>query len=219
MSTFPRANSRLTPAEMKPLICEARKAYDTLAEHGLLEPGETFEDWRHREVSVATGGRAAGLSKAHSGQWRAIMQHFLAFQGRDIESYEMGMRTGKAQRRVTRGATAEPGETVEDRELGQHLLAQTLAETRYREPYAQAIAWGKFGTRDLSKLDAGQLRQICTTLGNRARARDGKGKAWNRNKSQREKAESGKRKAEMPATRALNPGFMQPWVSLAKAEN
>ena len=205
---FPRASGPLTHAEIKPLAIEAKRAFDIQKENDLLEPGETFDTWRRAQVLEATDGRAAGLSKACHGQWRAILQHFLALQGRDIESYQMGMRTGAAAI-----PQATPTETIEDREQAAHVLAETLEQTRYRQPYAEAIAYGKFGTRDLGRLSAPQLMALVFTLRNRANARDGKGRTANRNKSQRLTPKKAPDEKPRTKTQTLPPGLMNPWVS------
>jgi hypothetical protein len=221
MKRYPPAYGKLSKAEIQPLAIEAKRAYDMQKEHGLLEAGESFDTWRRRQVLEATGGKAAGLSKASHGQFRAILATFLALQGRDIASYKTSMRTGQAP-----APRATPAETIEDREQARNLLDHVMMATGYRQPYVMAVSKGKFGTGNYAALNAAQLMELVYTLRNRANARDGKGKAANRNKSQKAKtlAKTQDDKTQDTSTRAMprpaaakrphNAKFLHPWVSL-----
>lgn len=196
----------LRKGEKRVLGMEAAKAWKFQKDLDLIEldelPGNSdsakAKAWRHqitkREVGIES---FCDLEHRH---FRTVLAAFLALQGRDLESFDLAMNTGKPV-----GAKSE-ADTIEARECALALLVADLDEHRewYDEGtkagehrkwihtgYVTAVARNKFKKPGISydgittSLSAGQIKQLHFTIRNRIAAAEGRGKPQNRNTSQR----------------------------------
>lgn len=113
----PRGNMK--PAEIKPLLFHARNAYDVQLAAGLIEPGETFDKWRHAQCLVTVG--KPGLTACNHEDFRPLRAHFLTLAGRDADAFRDYLSSGKPTDH------AAPGDTFEARRQLAHSIAETLA--------------------------------------------------------------------------------------------
>lgn len=144
-ATAPKAVTRSTggkrgnmkPAEIKPLVMAARKAYDRQCEAGLVEDGETFDAWRHRHCMEAVG--RPGITACNHEDFRPLLAHFQTLSGDDAAAFTNLMKTGKP----TDHAAA--GDTFEARRILAHQIAERLAdhihlaETSHDDLLAEAL--------------------------------------------------------------------------------
>ncbi len=112
----------ISKAEIKPLVIEARYAYDFQCKLGNVPDSMNFEDWRRAEVLGLTG--RAGLSKldgGKNGHFRKVLEHFQSKSDRDVEAFETSMKTGKVKDH------GDEEDTHENRAVKAHLIRQELA--------------------------------------------------------------------------------------------
>lgn len=110
----------MKPAEIKPLVIAARKAFDRQAEAGLVDDGETFDSWRHRQCMDAVG--KSGITACNHGDFRPLLAHFQTLAGDDGSAFSNLMKTGKPTDH------AAPGDTFEARRQIAHTIAQRLTD-------------------------------------------------------------------------------------------
>lgn len=112
----------ISKAEIRPLVIEARYAYDFQCKIGNVPDSMTFEDWRRAEVLALTG--RAGLSKldgGKNGHFRKVLEHFQSKSDRDAAAFETSMKTGKVKDH------GDKDDTHENRAVTAHLIRQELA--------------------------------------------------------------------------------------------
>ena len=88
------AASTMTKRETIPLAIAARQAYAHQADLANLEPGETFDSWRHAQVLAVVG--KPGLTACSHDDYRPLMAHFQHLAGRDASAYRNLVHTGPA---------------------------------------------------------------------------------------------------------------------------
>lgn len=217
-SAQPQSGTRgnMKPAEIKPLVMAARKAFDVQTEAGLVDDGETFDSWRHRQCMASVG--KPGITACHHADFRPLLAHFQTLAGDDGSAFASLMKSGKPTDH------AAPGDTHEARRILAHQIAEALAAHAYlatADPasldadqlarrtaidskgsavgvgYLVWIVRQKTRRPDLhlgrdweaglaDRCTARQLAEIRSTIVNRIAATEGTGSTRNRNKSQRQ---------------------------------
>lgn len=206
----------MKPAEIKPLVIAARKAFDVQTEAGLVDDGETFDSWRHRQCMAAVG--KPGITACLHDDFRPLLGHFQTLAGDDGSAFASLMKSGRPTDH------AAPGDTHEARRNLAHQIAEALAAHAYlatADPasldadqcarraaidakgnsvgvgYLVSIVRQKTRRPDLhlgtewqaglaDRCTARQLTEIRSTIVNRIAATEGTGSTRNRNKSQRQ---------------------------------
>lgn len=82
-------------AEIQRLAVFARAAWEDC---GAQAAGVPFDDWRHDQVSLATGGAATGLRDLRRGDWRKVAAHFLTLSGKFRPAFRVAKRVGQEDR-------------------------------------------------------------------------------------------------------------------------
>jgi hypothetical protein len=127
----------MKPAEIKPLVIAARKAFDRHAQAGLIDDGETFDSWRHQQCMEAVG--KPGITSCNHGDFQPLLAHFQTLAGDDAAAFRTLIKSGKPSDH------AMPGDTFEIRRqivhsISVHLLSHIrLAETPQALLLAEAI--------------------------------------------------------------------------------
>lgn len=227
------ARGNMKPAEIKPLVMAARKAFDRQSAAGLVDDGETFDAWRHRECMNAV--RKPGITACNHEDFRPLLAHFQTLAGDDGSAFQNLMKSGRAS------DTAAPGDTHESRRILAHQIAEALeahadlakADPTHLAPEIAArraaidakgstvgvgyLVWlvrQKTRRPDLQlgqdwqsgladRCTARQLAEIRNTVINRINAVEGVGKTSSRNKAQRGPKAAA---ARSPHTLAPRPG-------------
>jgi hypothetical protein len=194
---FDAARQPLSADEITCLAIAAKLAWDQIypADRAAL-PGRTAKDrqdqWRHEQVSLATDGRADGLTKAMRADFRAIQAWFLKLAGLTLDAFKVLMRTG----RTRSGEAVENGEQAEKWIFGilarvkKHFAAQGPHAEQRLQAWLQTIVAGKeakYGRR-WPEWTPQQKRTLYFTLKNRFAAMRGVGSPKRRNKNQRRTA-------------------------------
>lgn len=191
-----KKRGNMKPAEIKPLVMAARKAFDIQASAGLLNGWEDFDAWRHAQCMAAVG--KPGLTRCNHGDYKPLLAHFQTLAGDDAAAFRTQMQTGKPTDH------AAPGDTHEARRNLSNQIAQALNEHLGRGGqidvgYLIYITRQKTRRPDLTlgsdwqaglaeRCTANQLEQIRDTIINRIAAAEGTGSPASRNKSQRRRA-------------------------------
>lgn len=183
----------MTPAEIKPLILAAKSAFERMSDLGLIEAGETFENWRHEQCLAAVG--KPGLRACHHGDFQDLLSHFYTLSGDTERAYAAAMKTGKPTDHAKPGdsweirrifanqiATAITRHTATGGRIGVGYLV-TLVRRKTRRPTLTLGTDWEAGLVERCTTD--QLDQIRSTVINRIAAADGIGAPATRNKSQR----------------------------------
>lgn len=105
--------------EKKMLAIVARQAFTHQTALQRVEPGQSFDDWRHEQVMDHVG--KSGLRECSHGDFRPLFAWFLQLAGKDDKAFAVRLKTGKA----TEGAA--PGDTREAREKIVHQIRCRLA--------------------------------------------------------------------------------------------
>lgn len=113
------ARGNMKPGEIKPLIMAARKAYDFQDKLGNIDPGDSFDAWRHRECMTAV--HRPGITCCHHEDFRPLLSHFQHLAGDDDSAFKNSMQGGRPTDH------ASPGDTHEARRHLVHGIATTLA--------------------------------------------------------------------------------------------
>ncbi len=114
-----KKRGNMKPAEIKPLVMAARKAFDRQSEVGLLDDGETFDTWRHTQCMAAVG--RPGITACNHGDFRPLLAHFQTLAGDDSSAFRSLMKSGKPTDH------AAPSDTHEARRILVHQIADALA--------------------------------------------------------------------------------------------
>lgn len=216
-----KARGNMKPAEIKPLVMAARKAWNRQSELGLTKPGETFDTWRHQQCMDAVG--KPGITACHHHDFRPLLAHFQTLSGDDPAAFDSLMITGPARDH------SEPGDTHEARRVLAHQIAQAIADhealaaadpasldpaaaTRHAAIAAKGSTVGigylvwlarqKTRRPDLTlgsdwqtaladRCTARQLTELRNTIINRIAAVEGTGSTRTRNRSQRSRKPAG----------------------------
>lgn len=129
-ATSPSAKSpkrgNLKPTEITPLVMAARAAYNRQSECGLVDDGETFDTWRHRQCMDAVG--KPGITACNHGDFRPLLAHFQTLSGDDSKAFGNLLKSGKPTDH------AAPGDTHEAHRILAHQIAQAI------EAHAQLAA-------------------------------------------------------------------------------
>lgn len=145
-NTSPPANvgkrGNLKRAEIQPLIMAARSAYNRQLECGLIDDGENFDAWRHRQCLDAVG--KPGITACNHADFRPLIAHFQALSGDDATAFANLLKTGKTTDH------AAPGDTHEARRILAHQIAQAI------EAHTQLAAAdpATLSTQDAARLSA-----------------------------------------------------------------
>lgn len=99
-----KKRGNMKPAEIKPLVMAARKAYDAQDAIGLTD-GLSFDDWRRREVMACVG--KPGLTACDHDDYRPVLAHFQALAGDDAAAFATSLSTGKPTDHAAQGDTHE----------------------------------------------------------------------------------------------------------------
>ena len=77
-------NAPLDKRQMAVLCQAARTAFDVHQKMGLVDPGETFELWRHREQLRTIG--VSSLRVARQRHYRPMLSHWMDLQGKPMQA-------------------------------------------------------------------------------------------------------------------------------------
>jgi hypothetical protein len=94
-------NAPLDKRQMGILCMAARSAYDVQEKMGLLDDGEEFDLWRHREQLRVIG--VSSLRVARQRHYRPMLSHWLDLQGRPMQalaSRQRGLLDADSQARA-----------------------------------------------------------------------------------------------------------------------
>jgi len=83
-------NAPLTKHQFAVLCMAARQAYDVHSKLGMVDAGDDFETWRHREQFRCIG--VYSLRVARQRHYRPMMSHWLDLQGRPMQALDSRMR-------------------------------------------------------------------------------------------------------------------------------
>lgn len=111
----PRGNMK--PAEIKPLVMAARKAFDIQDRAGLTD-GQSFDAWRHVQCMDVVG--RPGLTACDHGDFQPLLAHFQTLAGDDAAAFRSHMQSGHPTDH------AAPGDTREARRQLVHSIAVHL---------------------------------------------------------------------------------------------
>lgn len=188
-----KVRGNMKPAEIKPLVVAARKAFDSQSESGLVDHGATFDAWRHEQCMAAVG--KPGITACNHADFQPLLAHFQTLAGDDAAAFRSLMKTG------AQTDHAAPGDTLEIRRIFAQQIASAIAahaagggqigvgyvvylvRQKTRRPDLTLGHDWKSGLADRCTVD--QLAQIRNTVINRIAAAEGRGEARTRNKSQR----------------------------------
>jgi hypothetical protein len=113
------ARGNMKPAEIKPLVLAARRAFVFQESLGNIDAGETFDTWRHHQCMVAV--RRPGITSCHHEDFQPLLAHFLHLSGQDADAFNASMRGGSPSDH------AAPGDTREARRHLVSIIADALA--------------------------------------------------------------------------------------------
>lgn len=108
----------MKPAEIKPLVMAARKAFDIQADLGNLDAGETFDTWRHRQCQAAVS--KPGITACNHADYRPLLAHFQTLSG-DAAAFGNALDAGAPKDH------SEAGDTHEKRRQLANEIADVLA--------------------------------------------------------------------------------------------
>jgi hypothetical protein len=100
-----KARGNMKPAEIKPLVMAARKAFDRQSQAGNIDTGETFDTWRHDQCMAAVA--KPGITACNHDDFRPLLAHFQTLAGDDGSAFSNLMKSGKPTDHAERGDTHE----------------------------------------------------------------------------------------------------------------
>jgi hypothetical protein len=112
----------LTGKEIKPLVIQARKAYDVQSGMDLTD-SLSFDDWRREQVMACVG--KPGLTSCHHDDFRPLLAHFQTLAGDDSAALGNLLKSGH------KTDNADPRDTQEARRQLAYLIADRLADHIY----------------------------------------------------------------------------------------
>ncbi len=191
----------LSPGQITTLAIESGRTHRALGKMGLVTDSE--DDWRHAEVWRCV--RREGLRDCANSHFRKLLIHFRGLRGVKTKGGDAGRKwsgesgdSGERREQILRRLAAELREHARRVESPVTPAEQAIADAAavkgiIGEAYLMQIARAKnraetlhdFGC--LIKLPASRLEQLHSTLRNRIAAREGRGDAARRNKSQRKR--------------------------------
>jgi hypothetical protein len=116
-----KVRGNISPAEIKPLILEAKAAFAAQVELANIDPATDFDEWRAVEVNKAVPGRH-GLSQLDSDHFSEVMAHFAELAGHDELALKHRLKSGQVKDH------GPEGDTHEKRRQLAHLICQALAD-------------------------------------------------------------------------------------------
>lgn len=170
----------MTPQEIRPLVVTAKRAYEFQKDLGNIEPGTTFDTWRHNQVMAAVGRE--GFRQCVHADFRPLSAHFLLLAGDSPEAFRQLMRSGKVK------GKSPVADNHETRDQLIHNIRAELAgwnsdfpAKEIHDGYVFYIARSKTGMDNIHdwetmrrRCDVGQLTQVISTLRNRLAAKRAK---------------------------------------------
>lgn len=205
-ASSPDLGKPLSKAQKARLSILAREAFDLLDRHGLIavegsSPSARFKAWASEEKIKAVG--IASLTDCRNAHYRTLRGHFLGLAGKEDQEFEDYTRTGRVKDHGAADDTHERRETFRKLIMDELLAHGRRCDPRHEDfdqdiaatveekggiitgAYVVAIAKRKNQGKPLGALTAERLRQILITVRNRISAKEGRGTAATRNKSQR----------------------------------
>lgn len=177
--------SHLTKPQIIGLCSLANLAYKRAKERGGIEEGDTAETFRRREQLAAV--KVESLKQMHQGHYRSLKAHWLYLIGLLGPAYELLIKTGDGQEQRELMQWQISGCAANLAIAFQHNGQKLDGAVDGAWAYILKLARVKFEGRKLSDLDTLEMVQLRDTVINRTNAQMGRGKAENRNKSQRAK--------------------------------
>ena len=116
-----KVRGNISPAEIKPLILEAKAAFAAQVELANIDPATNFDEWRAVEVEKAVPGRH-GISELDSDQFSDAMAHFAELAGHDELALKHRLKSGRVKDH------GPEGDTHEKRRQLAHLVMQNLRD-------------------------------------------------------------------------------------------
>lgn len=158
----------LSAPEVRKLLMQAKDAYAHQLAQGRVEPGQSFDDWRHEQVSDVAG--VDGISKLSRSQFRVVYAHFLTLTGKDEDAFKMLTRTGIKRDRGPASETYESAEALVFRireALARHaeVPEDQLAGPRITEAWFLAAATQRTGKPSLVMDDLAARLDNATLIG------------------------------------------------------
>ena len=114
----------LKPAEIKPLVMAARKAFDVQKKWGNIDAVDTFDTWRREQCLAAVS--QPGITACSHEDYRPLLAHFQVLSGDDSAAFSSAMAGGKSSDH------AASGDTREERRHAAHIIANLLAAHAFR---------------------------------------------------------------------------------------
>ncbi len=114
----------LKPAEIRPLVMAARKAFDLQKKWGNIDALVTFDTWRREQCLEAVS--QPGITACSHEDYRPLLAHFQVLSGDDSAAFSSAMAGGKSS------DYAASGDTREERRHTAHLIADLLAAHDFR---------------------------------------------------------------------------------------
>ena len=108
----------MKPSEITPLVMAARKAYDIQLDLGNLDPGDSFNAWRHRACMDVVN--KPGLTACNHNDFKPLLAHFQHLAGDDSGAFRNLIQTG------TPTDHAAHGDTHEARRQLAHIIGKIL---------------------------------------------------------------------------------------------
>lgn len=128
----------MKPTEIRPLVIAARKAFDRQSKAGLIDDGETFDAWRHKQCMAAVV--KPGITACNHGDFQLLLAHFQTLAGDDAAALRSLLKSSKPTDQSAPGDSHEVRRKVAN-EIAQRLAEHTwLAETSLEMIIAQGEA-------------------------------------------------------------------------------
>ncbi len=181
----------LTNDQKARLSILAKEAWSIAQARGAIEDGVKFDAWRYTQQLEACGvASLRDANQAHflplRGKWFTIIGNLeLAF----YDLLNAGEQNEKARQMKWRliGFVAVLADGIRAEKARIQIMIDEPQAAKEAWSYTLALATDKGRGRRLESFGPDELEQLCHTVINRANAKLGKGKAENRNKSQRSK--------------------------------